>query len=221
MIKLGTVIEELITTNSLLNWGFHRGVLNLSQVARLIQPQVCARAKKQVQASAITMALSRLQQDKAPPSKRKLLNIELDNIAVNTGLCAANFPNTSDSHRGINSLYNKIYKKGGFITITHGVQEIRLILERTEIPALKDVVKVNPNNVHASLSSVAVSFKKNYLETPGFFFSIFQELYFQNINVIEIASTLNELIIYVDDSEVRTTFDTLYHRFINSRRSVT
>jgi len=232
MIKLADVLKDLVDKNPLLQAGLKHRLLNLTQLSKFIRPQVEARAKKEASEAAILMALSRLQQKFVEPkpgqnefahpeSARRGAegaDIRVDNISINAQLCALSFHNTIEVNRGLNSLYNRVHRKSGFITLTHGMQEIRVIVERVSLPLVKECVPEKPLNSHAHLASLGVSFKKNYLETPGFFYLMFQQLYFQNINVVEIASTANELLIYVHENDVRLAFDTLYNRFLLGQR---
>jgi hypothetical protein len=230
MIRLADVLKDLIDNNPLLQSGLKHRLLNLTQLSKFIRPQIEARAKKEASEAAILMALSRLQQSfggipKTEPDKKSRASssadIHVDNISINAQLSALSFHNTIEVNRGINSLYNRVHRKAGFITITHGMQEIRVILERVSLPLVKECVPEKPLMSHQHLASLGVSFKKNYLETPGFFYLMFQQLYFQNINVVEIASTANELLIYVHENDVRLAFDTLYNRFLLGRRGAT
>jgi aspartokinase len=44
---------------------------------------------------------------------------------------------------------------------------------------------------------------------------VLQQVAVQGINVVEIASTATELILYLDQKDVRLAFDTLYQRFMD------
>jgi hypothetical protein len=227
MIRLADVLKDLVDKNPLLQSGLRHRLLNLTQLSKFIRPQIEARAKKEASEAAILMALSRLQQSfgEIPKSEAEKksggvssADIHVDNISINAQLCALSFHNSIEVNRGLNSLYNRVHRKSGFITITHGMQEIRVILERVSLALVKECVPEKPLMSHQHLASLGVSFKKNYLETPGFFYLMFQQLYFQNINVVEIASTANELLIYVHENDVRLAFDTLYNRFLLGQR---
>lgn len=210
MITISSALKNIISNNPILQFGLRKRIFNLSQLARMLVPQVAARSKKEVSESALLMALSRLQ-GAMPKRDSDLseLKISIDNINITSNLCALSFANTVEVHRGLNAIYTKILKRGGFMTITHGIREIRVIVDRSELEDLKASLRERPLMVHTNLASLGVSFRKNYLNTPGFFFFFFQQLYFQNVNIIEIASTANELLIYVDEKDVRLGVDTL------------
>lgn len=219
MITLSSALQDILDQNLILKFGVRNGLFNLSQLARLLLPQLKARTKKELTPSSILMALSRLQRS-YPRSESNLGDLEfaVDSINVTAGLSAYSFSNTFEVNRGINNLYNKIQKRGGFMTITHGLREIRVIIDRLQHNILREHIPERALAQHNHLASLSVTFKKNYLNTPGFFFVFFQQLYFQNVNIIEIASTANELIIYVEEKDSKLAFDTLYNGFLLKRR---
>lgn len=220
MITLAQALQAVIEKNALLQFGLRHQLFNLTQLSRFLLPQIQARGKKEASESAVLMALSRWHRN-APAQKAKPLPQEffVDNIIITTNLCALSFPSLPEVTRALTRLYNQVHKKSGFITITHGIQEIRLIVARQDLNLAKQMVAEKPIMSYPHLASLGVTFKKNYLDSPGFYYSVFQALYFQNINVIEIASTANELIIYIHEDDVRLGFDTLYNRFLLSGRN--
>ena len=74
-------------------------------------------------------------------------------------------------------------------------------------------IKEVPFKETKSIGSLSVRFDESYLKTPGFIYLVLQQLYFQNLNVVELTSTATELIIYLSEDEVQLAFDTLYSRF--------
>ena len=60
MIKISDAVREILDGSTFLQFGLHHKLINLSQLARFLHPLVEARTKKEVQRSAIHMALSRI-----------------------------------------------------------------------------------------------------------------------------------------------------------------
>lgn len=219
MITLSDAIKAIVGRNPFLQLGLFHKLFNLSQLSRFLLPQVKARGRKDVSPTALLMALSRYQRaldrgrgTTTPP------HFSIDNIIITSGLCAVSFANTPEVSRALAQITPKIHKHSGFITITQGIHEIRVIVTRDDMALVRDQLPQRPVLSHSTLASLGVTFKKNYLEQPGFFYAVFQQLYFQGINIVEIASTANELVIYVDETDVRLAFDTLYNGFL-ARRS--
>jgi hypothetical protein len=218
MRKVSDALKTLVEENALLQMGIPLRLYNLSQLARHLQPQVEALTNKEVQPAAIVMNLSRLQRKLASKVLPPEFEISIDNIIVRSDLFTVTYLKAKDVHRSVNVLHSKIEKAGGYLTISEGMNEITLILERRYAELIRALISQKPIYRHDHLASIAVNLTKRYLETPGFFYLMFQQLYLQNINIFEIASTATELIFYVDQDAVRLAFDTLYNRFAKKKR---
>lgn len=214
MQKLSEAIKDIVENNALLKMGMHQRLLNLSQLGRFILPLIKARTQKQVQASAIVMGLSRLQSELKEKGSEATLDFVISNLTVHSDLVAVTWSNTKETRQIVNGLHARIAREGGYFTVSQGIHEISVILESSEYKAAKALITEKPLATHARLGSVGITLKQNYLDTPGLFFIMFQHLYFQNINIIEIASTANELILYVDKDDVKLAFETVYNRFV-------
>jgi hypothetical protein len=213
MLKITDAILDIISHNSFLQMGLSHRLLNITQVAKFLRPLVEARVKKEVQSSAIAMALSRKQRELESEQVEKDSPFKADNIIVHSDLYAVTYAKSKDIHLVVNAIYNKIQGRGSYITITEGVNEITMIVESAYASYIAETVVDTPVSEHDSVASVGIKFNVRYLNIPGFFFRVFQQLYFQKINLLEIASTATELILYIDQRDVRLAFDTLYNCF--------
>ena len=217
MRRVSDAINSIIAGNALLQMGLSHRLFNLTQLAKHIQPQVEAWTKKELQSSAILMQLSRLQRKFEDQGPFDDLEIYIDNLIIRSELVTLTYLKTKEIHRSINSLHNKIETKGGYLTLSQGINEVTLIFEKEHLELARSFIAQKPIYRHENIASIGVKLTKRYLETPGFFYLMFQQLYFQNINIIEIASTATELIFYVEQDDVRLAFDTLYNRFAKRR----
>jgi aspartokinase len=68
------------------------------------------------------------------------------------------------------------------------------------------------------VAALSVRFNAKYLEVPGLLYKILEQIALQGVNVIEIASTSTELIVYINESDVRIAFDTLLRAFVERAR---
>lgn len=214
MIKASDALQEIVEANPLLHFGLRERLLNLSQLARFVHPLLEVRTKKELQVQSIVMALSRLQQtyQKSPQDQR--LQFKLKNIALHSELMILTFHKTKETSKAVHALYSKILSSGGFITITEGVSEVTVIVEEAQEENVDKTFPSRPLHKRKKLASLGLRFDESYLSLPGLFHFIFQQLYLQNINIAEIASTATELIIYLDEKDIQLAFDTLYRRFV-------
>ncbi|MCB0352124.1 MAG: hypothetical protein KDD64_01330 [Bdellovibrionales bacterium] len=219
MMKISDALRTVIMQSPFLRFGLSRGLLNLSQLARFLQPLIEARTKKHVKPSAILMSLSRLArgdefQGEADPDR----GFEIGALNVHSGLVVYTFYKNSDSHKAANQVYRKIQHRGGFITITEGITEITIITEDRFGELFKEDFVEKPKHHNQRIASLSVKFHQSYVNQPGFLYSILQQITLQGINVVEVASTATEFILYLEESDVQLAFDTLYGTF-SSRES--
>lgn len=212
MIRISDAIDEIVGQNALLQFGFSERLLNLSQVAKFIQPLIEARTKKTVRTTAILMQLSRMQR-RFKKINAALNDFGIETITIYSNLCSLTFFKTEKLHLKINQLLDFIQERKGYITITEGVGEITLILDQVYFAKAEQLFTEKPRNVTREIASVGIKFHEKYATTPGLLYRILQQVTLQNINLVEISSTYTEFILYVNQSEVNLAFDTLFNTF--------
>lgn len=216
MQKISNALRELIEGNPFLQTGLRHRLLNLSQLARFVLPQLKARTKKQVQPSAVLMSLSRLQRELAVDPKAKSSSFKIHNMTANSDLVVMTFMKTVHVHKGVNEFYTRLQKQSAYITVTEGANEITIIFNKDHLPRLKGSIGEKPVFQNLHVASLALKFDLRYARVPGFLYFILQQLYFQNINIVELASTASELIIYLEEGDLRLAFDTIYNGFVRT-----
>jgi aspartokinase len=213
MIKLADALHDIIASHPFFEMGLHRGLFNLTQLARYLRPHVCARAKKDVQETAILMALSRMQREfreKQPIDPERFV---IDKLSVQAGLTIATFPKSLSIQRSLASLFERTEKREGFITVSQGTSQITLIFEDSDRETVLKRITVAPERIIAGVSSIGLRFSEKYLDTPGLLYFILQQLYVERVNILELTSTATELVVYLKDRDVRNAFDALHYRF--------
>lgn len=213
MIKISDSVIELVDGNAFLRFGLYHRLLNLAQVARFIRPIIESQTRKPVRISAISMALSRLQNELSEEPE-PVVRFLLDRINLHAGLCILSFPKVDAIHKSLQTVYSRLNRDGSYITLTEGTAEITIIFDRRHLSFVLELVTLEPAGRHDHISGLGVRFDKRYEETPGLIYEILQQLAIQRINLIEIASTRTELNIYLDESDVRRAFDSLYAKFV-------
>lgn len=216
MKKLSVELNDLVNSNPFLLQGIREKLFNASALSRMLKPLLMARLKRELSSSAISMALTRLSEDlKATSNQRKQLKARFSTqeIAVRSNLELLSYPQSSATRQALERLYRKFQKKELFATLTEGMREITFIFERNDYT--NELLELGRPLLHKrGIGCIAIYFPKEYGSTPGFLYMVFQQLYFQGINVIEIASTSHELLVYVDEKDLQLGFDTIYHRFV-------
>jgi hypothetical protein len=210
-------LESLLVENSMLQFGLSNRLFNLSQLAKHIRPSIEARAKKEVSESALVMALSRCQRDLEGGKARPRSNdFSFRNIQVSSNLCIHSYEATAERRKEVVALVRELQSKGRFVSFTHGLSQISLFFGRQDLPRVKALIPGKPIQAEHSAAVVGCLFEPDLAQTAGFFHTIFQQLYIQGVNILEVASTFTELLIYVEEKDMRLAFDTLYSRFVRT-----
>ena len=212
MIKVADAVREIVDHDSALKTGLAQRLMNLSQVARHIHSTVEARTHKNVQLSAITMALSRLRADLPSFAEKPDLGLA-DRITVQRGLVVLTFPNTASVHSGLLRLQERIREARRYLTITEGIREITLIIEHAMLEKVHEAVEQRPARIASGIASLSVSLSERNLVMPGVLYRILQALALQGVNLAEVASTTTEFHLYLAEDDVMVALDSLHGAF--------
>ena len=218
MKKTADAIIEVLEGSTDLLLPFHENLLNLTQLARFIRPQVEARLHRKVSESSLIMSLSRITNSKTKikkATKRKTFSVE--NISVLSGLLILTLERTSENFQITNHLHAALRKRDAYITLSEGTSEITIIFEERWQEALGRLIPKKPKMKIKHVSALLVRFSSHYLSTPGFLHLVLQQIFLQGINIAEIASTSTELILYLDQKDIRLAFDTIMKVFIERK----
>ncbi len=212
MQPLSSILPELVLGDPILQYGLRNRIFNLSQLAKHLQPHIELRAKKEISASAILMALSRYQQrlQKTSPTVE---HFSLEKLTVHTGLSVFSFSKSDDLLRAINKLHGEILGKGGYLTISEGISEVTVIADTRFTPTLKKILARRMKHHKDHISAIVIHFPPRYLAIPGLLCIILQQMMLQGINLVEVASTFTEFVLYIEEANTQLAFDTLYRLF--------
>jgi len=212
MLSITDALEEIVNSNPALQFGLQRKLLNLAQTAKFIQPYVNVRTKKEVTVSAIHMALSRAfkSKDKKRPIES---DFEIRNVSVQSKLFVLTYRKSSETLSQLFKQAERITSNGGYWTMTHGLMEVTVIVSAKELPTIEKIITAKPKLSTSDVAAVAVLFSERYLKTPGLLHLILQQFAIQGINIVEVASSATELIVYIKEHDISVAFDTLMKRF--------
>ena len=202
MVSISHVVEDIVKHRPYLSESLAAGIINVSSLARQLQPDVERALQKGVNTGAIVMALNRL----AP-----YLQVR-EQVQLNKLLTQAYSPMTIrffilqlDCH--IEVLKNLVKNDEIFYTMVQGVFETNLVISDTmeELIAdyFKDELCLFKKN---GLSSVTLKLPKGNSMQAGFYYTIMKELSWEGINLTEVISSTNEFTVVVDNALIDKTF---------------
>lgn len=212
MKRISDALYELIVAEPFLEKGVREGLFNGAALARFLQPILQARLKKEITLPSIQMALSRTKEEFEKKHTTRQQQFSISDLGVRGNLEVVSFSQSQEVRRALEKLYRRLQSKDVFVTLTEGRREVTLIFDRVGTAIDFDSLG-KPLVHHQNVGCVSIYFPKQGFDTPGFLHAVFEQLYFQGINIIEITSTSWELLIYVDEQDLRLSFDTIFQRF--------
>jgi len=213
MATIQKVVEELITKTPFLEENIADGLINLSALARNLQPEINNIIGQNVQVGAITMALKRL-----TPRFNPRINLKIRKLFSNTGdiivrsnLIYSTYLNSDTLIQKQIRLLEMVSKtRNIFYIFSQGIYETTIVLSDT---AGKETDKIFENEYLVTklknLSVVTIKLLEDGTDITGVYYYMIKRISWAGINVIEVISTTNEFTFIVYEKDVEKTFSIL------------
>ena len=213
MLTIPNAVEEVIKKKPFLEGALVEGLINLSALARQLKPEIEKKVGKEVNDSAVIMALNRLVPRLELMSAMKFKKVveNIGDIIVRSNLADYAFVNSPTLYERQAMLLARVRTmKDVFCTFAQGVYEATLVVSST-IVGLVDEIFADENNIAKTvdLSSITVKLPAENTICPGVYYYIFKELAWDNINITEVISTTNEFTVVISDSDIHRAFTIL------------
>lgn len=201
MNKVSDIVKTIVDDSEIASSALNEGILNLSAYAKNIHAQVEKRAMKPVKQGTIVAALARYSKEAVEPFAPE---VSLRDISVKSRLTEIAFEQSTSNRERIRRLYqSEMFKEADFLTITHGVRELSIIVSDS---LTNDLMKIfegeSPRIKIGNLCGLTVSFDSHYIHEPGQTFALVRKLAIKRINIVEIVSTFTELTFILDDKDI-------------------
>ncbi len=213
MITVPELVEEIIAKSPFLEEGLSSGIINLSSLARQIQPEIQKKLYKDIQTGAIVMALKRLSKQIKSKDKTKLSDVlkNMTDITVRSNITEFAFDNSSTLPEKQRKLLEELSsEKNTFFTTSAGVYETSLFVSKNLETQVKKIFQSEKIRYEMSdLSAITVILPKEAVFVPGVYYSVLKALAWEGINFIEVVSSYTELTIILQNSNVDRAFSIL------------
>lgn len=204
-------VKRIVDKSPFIHEMLINGILSFSNYASSIQDEVQKAYGKEVKASAIVMALRRYAEELRKGSyKKQVGNVEYG-IVMKTNIFDLNLVRRNSFISKLGVLYGQIStEKGDFLNITLGSHEVSLAVSEKYRSLVGELAK-DEEVLHQMDDLVALSlvFTGDFLQTPGIVYEAVRHLAWEQINVIEIVSTMNELTFVIKREDSMKAFDVL------------
>ncbi len=213
MQTIPNAVEEVIKKKPFLESALVEGLVNLSALARQLKPEIEKKVGKEVNDSAVIMALNRLvpRLELLSAMKFKKVVENIGDIIVRSNLADYTFLNSPTLYEKQAILLGRVRAmKDIFCTFSQGIYETTLVVSSSMVSLVDEIFSEEQCVAKSSmLSSITVKLPAENAVCPGVYYYIFKELAWDNINIAEVISTTNEFTVVISDTDIHRAFTIL------------
>ncbi|MTV52025.1 hypothetical protein [Pseudoduganella buxea] len=212
MLSIATKVERIVMDSPFLSEGLRRGLINLSELARQLQPQLESDLWKPVGQAAVVMALRRVS-ERLPDHAASdiVLAQKTGQLTARTDLVELTYRQsecTDECHRQLLAQAGR--RRDLFLTVTRGVNEVMVICSRLLIPLVEEVFAGERQLARLeNLNAVTLQLTAESHRTPGIYHAILKKLAWDKINLVNLISTHSELTLIIDKDQTGAAFAVL------------
>ena len=213
MLSIATKVEQIVSDSAFLTEGISLGLINLSELARQLRPQLESDLWKPVGQAAVVMALRRLserlpQQGKAQPI---MLPPRMGELTTRTELTISTFrlsDNSNECQRNLLALAEPY--PGMFVSVTRGVHEMLVVCSRPLTHMVEEAFGAERLLARVeNLTALTLRLNPETRKTPGIYHSVLKKLAWDKIAVVNMMCTFSELTILLEQSQTGAAFSVL------------
>ena len=212
MLSIATKVEQIVTESPFLTEGMSLGLINLSELARQLRPQLEADLWKPVGQAAVVMALRRLS-DRLPEKRSAIpiLGPRSGELNTKTDLSIFTFRLSDLSHECQRQLLSMAEPHPGmFVTVTRGVHEMLVVCARPLIPVVEEAFASERLLARIdNLTALTLRLNPETRGTPGIYHAVLKKLAWDKISVINMMCTFSELTILLEQSQAGAAFSVM------------
>ncbi|MDA1197293.1 MAG: aspartate kinase [Nanoarchaeota archaeon] len=211
MVTAAYLVQESIEKKPFLAEALSKGLINYAALADELKPEIESELKYEVKHAAIMMALRRLAEKLENKFKTNHFHLKESDMTIKSDLFEITILKSPNIPPAVRKLYDLVnYLQGDFLTVTHGLYELTIISNRKYTKNIEEIFK-NETIVKkiTKLSSLTIKIPVEATTIPGMFYIITKALAWENINIVEIISTLSELTFILQEDETSRAFTTL------------
>ncbi len=212
MATVALIVENIVKRRPFLEEALAQGIINYAALAQELLPDVEQELQKKVQPAAILMALRRFQEklEKSFIPKARIKFKESD-VMLRSDLFEITIVNSPTAIKKMKTLYDLVdVTRGDFLTVTHGIYEITIISNRKHKQKIISLLEEEETKkMIEKLSSVTMKIPLEAIHTVGLFYILMKALNWENINIVEIVSTLTEMTFILEEKDAPKAFTTL------------
>lgn len=213
MKTIQETVETIIQRTPFIEEAMQDKLINVSSLARLIQPEVEKDLGKEVKTGAIMMSINRMSPLEILKIRKniKSLSLKLGDFIVRSDLFDRTYKNSNTLYKSISHIFAKIGdNRESFFTVSQGIFETNIVISANLKEEIDDIFKDEELiNSMSKLASITIKLPKTNLEQSGIYYFILKQLAWANIPVQEVISTTHEITLVVKEKDINKTFSIL------------
>jgi hypothetical protein len=205
MLSIATKVEQIVTESPFLTEGMSLGLINLSELARQLRPQLEADLWKPVGQAAVVMALRRLS-DRLPQHQTGQIQLHaprLGELTTRTDMMIFTFRRSDSSPECQRNLLSMAEEHpDSFVTVTRGVHEILVVCCRSLAPLVEEAFVGERQLARVEdLTALTLRLPPETRGTPGIYHAVLKKLAWDKISVVNMMCTFSELTLLLEKSQ--------------------
>ena len=213
MKTIASQVSEYVKSKPYLSTALSQGIINLTSLARQIQPEIEKALRKPARSGAIVMALKRISDNEEFLSTHRIVNVlrNLGDITVRSSLTDYCFKLSESLLLIQGKFLTEIRdKKDIFYTSSRGVGESNIVVSSNISSLLEEVFRreICIDKLD-NLSAITVKLPTDNVKIPGIYYFIFQRLSWEGVNINQVISTSNEFTILMDEDSINIAFEVI------------
>ena len=213
MKTIASQVSEYVKTKPYLSTALSQRIINLTSLAREIQPEIEKALRKPARNGAIVMALKRISDNEEFLSTHKIVSVlrNLGDITVRSSLTDYCFKLSETLLLAQAEFLAAIKdKKDIFYTSSRGVGESNIVVSSNLAPLIEGLFgdEICLDKID-DLSAITVKLPNDNVKIPGIYYFIFQRLSWEGVNINEVISTSNEFTILMHEDSVNVAFEVI------------
>jgi len=209
-MNIAQAVDDYISKSPFLEEALSENLINISSLARRMQPDIERLLGKSVQTGAIVMAINRRPVETSFHISKTIREfmVRLGDIIVRSDLRDYTFENSTGLTACNRLLMESIAgEKETFCTISQGVFETTLVVSSLLSDRIMDIYKKEKYLAgKQKLSSVTIRLPESNTEVSGIYYFLLKQLAWIGINICEVISTSNEVTLVVSEKDVHKAF---------------
>ena len=210
MVTISGAVKDILGKRVFLQEAINRDIVSYNQLARHLRSDIEKELDKPVKHSAVVMALRRYA-EKVEKKKEQIKFNYFSETILKTDICYIIVAESDTSLSKVQNMYNEIeFKRGGIYNVVHGNYEIGIITNQRYKDTLLELLEDEKvSKIVEDLAVISLTHTQNFMFTSGVIYNVLRFVAWENINILSIILTPQELSLVIPRTDAMKCYNTL------------